>query len=82
MSLAFNTTVSLLEEELINLILEGQIQARIDSQNKILYAKDINQRSTTFERSITMGKEYQNRTRAVVLRSLVMKNNISVKVKL
>jgi len=35
MALAFNTTTSALEEELINLILEGQIQARIDSQNKV-----------------------------------------------
>ena len=35
MSLAFNTTTSALEDELIHLILEGHIQARIDSQNKV-----------------------------------------------
>ncbi len=35
MSDAFNTTVNLLEEELASLILDGQIQARIDSQNKV-----------------------------------------------
>ena len=35
MSVSFNTTVNALEEELINLILDGQIQARIDSQNKV-----------------------------------------------
>lgn len=35
MAESFNTTTSALEQELINLILEGQIQARIDSQNKV-----------------------------------------------
>lgn len=47
---------------------------------KILYAKDVDQRSSTFEKSIEMGKEYQKRTKAVILRTLVMKYNISVKV--
>ena len=36
MALAFNTTTNLLEDELINLILDGHIQARIDSQNKVI----------------------------------------------
>ena len=80
MSVSFNTSTNALEEELINLILDGQIQGRIDSKNKILYAKDVDQRSVTFEKSIEMGKEYQKRTKAVILRSLIMKYNISVKV--
>ena len=36
MARAFNTTVPNLEDELSNLILEGQIQARIDSHNKVM----------------------------------------------
>ncbi|RNA22636.1 COP9 signalosome complex subunit 1 [Brachionus plicatilis] len=79
MSAAFNTSTGALEEELIQLILDGQIQARIDSQNKILYAKDVDQRSFTFERSLQMGKEYQKRTKSVILRSLLLKYNISVR---
>lgn len=35
MAHAFNTTVSNLEDELSQLILDGQIQARIDSHNKV-----------------------------------------------
>jgi hypothetical protein len=35
MATAFNTSLSALEEELTLLILDGQIQARIDSQNKV-----------------------------------------------
>lgn len=37
MAVAFNTSTTALEEELIDLILEGQIQGRIDSQNKVIY---------------------------------------------
>jgi hypothetical protein len=35
MAISFNTTTNALEDELISLILEGHIQARIDSQNKV-----------------------------------------------
>ena len=35
MASCFNTTVSGLEDELMTLILDGQIQARIDSHNKV-----------------------------------------------
>jgi COP9 signalosome complex subunit 1 len=35
MAEAFNTNVTALEDELMQLILEGQIQARIDSHNKV-----------------------------------------------
>lgn len=80
MATAFNRTVNALEDEIMQLILDGQIQARIDSHNKILFAKDVDQRSTTFERSLQMGKEYQRRTRMLILRAAVLKNKIHVKV--
>ncbi|XP_044760354.1 COP9 signalosome complex subunit 1 [Coccinella septempunctata] len=79
MAIAFNRSVSALEDELMQLILDGQIQARIDSHNKILYAKDIDQRSTTFEKSLAMGKKYQRRTRMLILRASVLKYKIHVK---
>ncbi|XP_076171677.1 COP9 signalosome subunit 1b isoform X2 [Ptiloglossa arizonensis] len=79
MATAFNRTVSELEDELMHLILDGQIQARIDSHNKILYAKDVDQRSTTFEKSMNVCKEYQRRTRMLILRAAVLKQQIQVK---
>jgi len=79
MAAAFNTSVPALEDELMQLILDGQIKARIDSHNKILYAKDVDQRSTTFEKAINMGKDYQRRTKALILRSAVIKNQLHVK---
>ncbi|XP_066992136.1 COP9 signalosome complex subunit 1 [Anabrus simplex] len=79
MASAFNTTVLALEDELMQLILDGQIQARIDSHNKILYAKEVDQRSTTFEKSLAVGKEYQRRTRMLILRAAMLKHQIHVK---
>lgn len=79
MAIAFNTSVLRLEDELMQLILDGQINARIDSHSKILYAKGTDQRSTTFEKSFTMGQEYQRRTKALILRAAVLKNQINVK---
>lgn len=80
MATAFNRSVPALEDELMQLILEGQIQARIDSHNKTLIARDVDQRSTTFEKSLQMGRDYQRRTRMLVLRAAILKNQIHVKV--
>lgn len=79
MAAAFNRSVPALEDELMQLILDGQIQARIDSHNKILFAKDVDQRRMTFEKSLAMGKKYQRRTRMLILRASVLKNKIHVK---
>ena len=81
MAAAFNTTVAALEDELTQLILEGLINARIDSHSKILYARDVDQRSTTFEKSLLMGKEFQRRAKAMILRAAVLRNQIHVTVK-
>lgn len=80
MATAFNRTVGALENEVMHLILDGQIQARIDSHNKILYAKDTDQRSHTFQKAINMGKDYQRRTKMLILRSAMLKKQILVKV--
>jgi len=79
MASSFNTTVNQLEDELMALILDGQIQARIDSHNKVLYSQDVDQRNATFERAMEMGHLYQRRARMLVLRSAILKNNIMVK---
>lgn len=81
MSEAFNCTVPALENEIMQLILDGQIQARIDSHNKILYAKNADHRSATFEKAINVGKLFQRRTRMLVLRTAMLKKHIHVKVR-
>ncbi|KAH8266031.1 hypothetical protein KR038_001033 [Drosophila bunnanda] len=79
MAMAFNSSVGDLENEVMQLILDGQIQARIDSHNKILYAKEADQRNSTFERALIMGKQYQRHARMLILRAAMLKSHIHVK---
>jgi len=75
----FNTNVPGLEKELSRLIMENTIQARIDSHNKRLYARHTDQRSSTFERSIQMGDEYQDNSKSLLLRVNLLRNEFIVK---
>jgi len=79
MAASFNTSVQGLEKELAKLIMEGTIPARIDSHNKRLYARTIEQRTATFERALGMGDEYSDNTQALLLRMNLMRAEISVK---
>ncbi|EGC30252.1 COP9 signalosome complex subunit 1 [Dictyostelium purpureum] len=77
MATAFNTTVPHLEREISKLIMDGDIQARIDSHNKRLFAKKADQRTTTFEKTMQVGQDFQNSTNGLLLRLEMLNNNIS-----
>ena len=47
---------------------------------QVLFAKDADQRSCTFEKSLNLGEEFKRRTRLLVLRAAVLRNQIHVKV--
>ncbi|KAJ7544309.1 hypothetical protein O6H91_09G073400 [Diphasiastrum complanatum] len=79
MANAFTTTVAGLEKELAALIMENQIQARIDSHNKILYARHADQRNTTFQRVLQTGSEFQRDTRAMLLRANLTRQDFIVR---
>merc|ERR1712215_448881 len=79
MAASFNTSIPALENELMKLILDGSIQARIDSHNRVLLAQDVDQRSQTFAKAVDMAELYQRRAKMLVLRSAILKANISVK---
>ncbi|KAG0290093.1 cop9 signalosome complex subunit [Linnemannia gamsii] len=79
MAKSFSTTVPALEKELVSLIIGGQIEARIDSQQKILWAKQTNKRSAIFDRSTAMGQDYEREAKALVLRMQMMNNGLVVK---
>mmetsp|Transcript_37463 Transcript_37463/g.60668 ORF Transcript_37463/g.60668 Transcript_37463/m.60668 type:complete len:389 (-) Transcript_37463:225-1391(-) len=79
MAEAFNTTVTNLEHEVAHLIMENQIQARIDSHNKILYARHADQRAATFQKALSTGQDYIRSTKALLLRVNLLKHNFTVK---
>lgn len=80
MATSFNRSYPDLENEIMQLILDGKIQARIDSHNKILVAKETDQRGLSFQKAIEVGKQYQRLLRYLILRSAMQKNQIHVKV--
>lgn len=71
MAEAFDTSIQELENEIIGLICDGHIKARIDSHNKILYAKNTDSRTQTFERALQMGKKWQRQTRAHIAKTVI-----------
>jgi COP9 signalosome complex subunit 1 len=55
------------------------VQARIDSHNKILYARHADQRNTTFQRVLQTGSDFQRETRAMLLRANLMRQDFVMK---
>jgi COP9 signalosome complex subunit 1 len=76
---AFQTTVPLLEKEISKLILSGWINARIDSYNQRLVKREVPLRARTFQKTISSGEEFENNSRAALLRVNLIMNNMTVK---
>ncbi|KAE9460071.1 hypothetical protein RHGRI_019146 [Rhododendron griersonianum] len=79
MANAFKTSVPGLEKELEALITDNQIQARIDSHNKILYARHADQRNATFQRALQTGGEFDRDVRSMLLRASLIKHDYNLK---
>jgi COP9 signalosome complex subunit 1 len=76
---AFQTSVPLLEKEISKLILSGWINARIDSYNQRLVKREVPLRAKTFQKTISSGEEFENNSRAALLRVNLIMNNMTVK---
>lgn len=50
------------------------MQARIDSHNKILYARHADQRNATFQRVLQTGNEFDRDVRSMLLRADLIKH--------
>jgi len=75
----FNTTTDKLEKELADMIVADVIQARIDSQNRVLYAKQVDQRTATFSQSFNTGNNFQQNIKDMLLKMNLIENDFVVK---
>ncbi|CAO2835044.1 unnamed protein product [Amaranthus hypochondriacus] len=75
MANAFKTSVAGLQKELEALITNNQIQARIDSHNKILYARHADQRNATFQRVLQTGADFDRDVKSMLLRTNIIKHD-------
>ncbi|KAJ7951089.1 COP9 signalosome complex subunit 1 [Quillaja saponaria] len=76
---AFKTSVAGLEKELEALITDNQIQARIDSHNKILYARHADQRNATFQRVLQTGGVFDRDVKSMLLRANLIKHDFNLR---
>jgi COP9 signalosome complex subunit 1 len=79
MAQAFGLALPELEALVVSLIQEGQIKARIDSQNKTLKATEHDPRIALYNRVIKAGADAQNNTRKVLLRMKLLQADLVVK---
>lgn len=63
----------------MSLIMDNQIQARIDSHRKILFALRTNVRKATFQHTLKLSKHYIRETKALLLRANLMKHEMMQK---
>lgn len=78
MARVFGTSLPELEEELLVLIENGSIAARIDTQNGSLHAKQTNARLKAIGGAVEKGVEAFEEAEAMLLRMTLMKNNVGV----
>jgi len=55
------------------------LQARIDSHNKILYARHADQRNATFQRVLQTGNEFDRDVRSMLLRADLIKHEYNLR---
>ncbi|GBE83515.1 G protein pathway suppressor 1 [Sparassis latifolia] len=79
MSTAFGWTIEELEEQVVSLIQAGEIKARIDRQNKILKAREVDQRTALFTRAVKTGADMQAANRKLLLRLRLQQADLVVK---
>eukprot|EP00039_Didymoeca_costata_P023820 m.8438 g.8438 ORF g.8438 m.8438 type:complete len:452 (-) comp3892_c0_seq1:126-1481(-) len=79
MAESFNCSVKELEKDLIKLISKGKIQARIDSDKKILHARTVNKRTSTFAEAMQLADYYDVHSKGILLRAAMMRNNLMVR---
>lgn len=79
MATALGTSVNDLELECAKLINEGQLVARIDSHNKILRAREADNRTLTFHKVMATGDKFVRNTRSTLLGLSMLQHGFSHK---
>ncbi|KAI0357031.1 G protein pathway suppressor 1 [Trametes cingulata] len=79
MGQAFGWSIDELEQQVVALIQSGEIKARVDRQNKILKAKETDQRAALFAKAIKSGQDMQAANRKLLLRMRLQQADLIVK---
>ncbi|GJD11695.1 COP9 signalosome complex subunit 1 [Galdieria sulphuraria] len=79
MAKVFCTDVYHLQNELAKLITSHQIEARIDSHRKILYAKELDVRNTSLWNTVSQGAQLIDQAESMLLHIKMLKHRLSIR---
>jgi len=80
MAEAFNTSVDGIQAEVAGLIGARQLDAKIDSQKKVLYVRHTNLRRATYQNALRVSEDFLDSTQALILRANLLKHDFGVHV--
>jgi len=78
MAEAFNTDVESMQREVAKLIGQRQLDAKIDSQRKILHASHADQRRSTYNNALRVSNDFLDSTHALILRMNLLKHDFGI----
>jgi COP9 signalosome complex subunit 1 len=78
MAEAFNTDVDGIQSEVAQLVGKRQLDAKIDSQKKVLHVRHSNQRKQTYNNAIRVSQDFLDTTQALILRTNLLKRDFGV----
>ena len=76
---AFNSDEQSIEVELVNLIKQGVLDARIDLIDRVLLAKKVDARGDVIEAALEAAKEYEHTARLRIIRMAILNAGLEVK---
>merc|ERR1740130_2338473 len=79
MAKAFDLPEAELDKALLALIADNKLHARIDSQSRVLYSREADQRHATFKKSVQVGERYLQDVSGLLMRMSLAKYNFSVR---
>lgn len=79
MAQSFNSDVATIEKECAALIMDNQLDGKIDSHNKILYASEGEKRRTAFRSALRLAESYEQSSHALLVRVNLLNSGSFVK---
>ncbi|CAE6420028.1 unnamed protein product [Rhizoctonia solani] len=76
---AFGLSLADVEGHIVRLVREGQVKGRVDANEKVLIATQVDARAELFQRTLKAGMENEATARKLILRMKLIQNDLVVK---
>lgn len=79
LAIAFNSSVENIEHLVARLIMDGKVEARIDSHNKIIQSRFANEQVVSYRDAMSLGKQFLRNNESLLLRMNMIQQKIILK---